>query len=46
MKIYCYNTREYIKDAGTPDKLNKSKKNLKRLSLKMETLTEKYQQFF
>ena len=29
IKIYAYNTREYVKDAGTPKRINLVKKNMK-----------------
>ena len=31
IKIYGYNTREYVKDAGTPDRINKIKKDLENI---------------
>ena len=47
MKIYCYNTREYIKDAGTPDRIKQIKKELKTFKFKNGNINrKKYQQFF
>ena len=34
IKIYAYNTREYIKDAGTPKRINAIKKHLKIIKYK------------
>ena len=41
MKIYCYNTREYIKDAGTPDRIKQIKKELKTFKFKNGNINRK-----
>ena len=46
MKIYCYNTREYIKDAGTPDRIKQIKKELKTFKFKNGNINRKIPAIF
>mgnify|MGYP006137680895 CR=1 FL=1 len=45
-KIYGYNTREYVKDAGTPKRINSVKKHLKTIKYKKGSLKTKIPAIF
>ena len=46
LKIYAYNTREYIKDAGTPDRIEQIKKELKTIKYKKGNIKKKIPAIF
>ena len=46
MKIYAYNTREYIKDAGTPKRINSIKKHLNIIKYTKGSLNKKIPAIF
>ena len=46
IKIYAYNTREYVKDVGTPKRINAAKKHLKNIKYKNGSLKKKIPAIF
>ena len=45
-RVFAYNTREYIKDAGTPDRIIQVKKEIKSLKFKMGCIDQKIPAIF
>ena len=45
-RVFAYNTREYIKDAGTPDRILQVKKEIKSMKYKMGCIDQKIPAIF